>query len=230
MTVESMTDGEAGEASLLPGWTRAMVVTHLARNAESNARMIQGRLRGEERPQYPGRPDARAREIEAGRGKSAAAVANDLRAAAAELEAVYRAVSGDQWDLVVPAGVGPRPIRQRLLSRRLEVEVHHVDLGLGYDVTDWPVDFAEEELERTLRSAPQRRVGLAQTGRWQVGRRLLEVGNDVHVLEGGGSADGSVEGDARYLFAWLIGRTGTDYLEVGGDERVRQLPRWFPFP
>lgn len=225
-----MSNAQADEPSLLPGWTRAMLVTHLARNADSNARMIRARLRGEDQPQYPGGREQRAADIEAGRGRSAAQVAEDLHGAAAELMEAFQAISPEQWDLVVPAGVGPRPLRQRVRSRRLEVEVHHADLGLAYSVADWPMDFVEAELDRTVRTVPRRRIASAPYGRWAIGDWRIDIGDEVSVRRGVDGSDGAVGGDARYLFAWLIGRAGAEQLEITGDTRVADLPTWFPFP
>ena len=48
-----LTDEDAAAASLLPGWTVAMLVTHLARNADSHRGMFEGAAVGEPRQQYP---------------------------------------------------------------------------------------------------------------------------------------------------------------------------------
>jgi maleylpyruvate isomerase len=220
-TLAAMTDAEAAAPSRLPGWTRAMVATHVARNADSNAAMVAAALRGEERPQYPGGRAERAAGIEAGRGRTAASVRADCRAAAARWHEVMATVRDEQWSLTVPAGVGPRPVAQRVRSRLLEVEVHHADLGLAYTFRDWPLDFAEDQLERRVAGmggAP----GLP--GRWRVGGRVVEVA--------GGGAEGAVDGDPRGLLAWLLGRedVAAAGLVVTGDERVTALPEWWPFP
>jgi maleylpyruvate isomerase len=229
-TVDAMTDEQAASPSRLPGWDCAMVVTHLARNADSNAEMILAKLRGEERAQYADGPKGRASDIEMGRGRPASIIAADLRSAAGKLSAAFRAVEEDQWDLIVPAGIGPRPIRSRVRARRLEVEVHHADLGLGYGTKDWPDDFVGEELVRTIQAAPRRRSELAQAGSWRIGEWRLDVADEVTVTRGMMDADGAIDGEARDLFAWLMGRSGDEPLTVSGDSRVRQLPRWFPFP
>jgi maleylpyruvate isomerase len=209
LTVAGMTDADAAEPSRLPGWTRAMLVTHLARNASSNAAMVAAALRGESRPQYPGGPDQRAAEIEAGRGRPAVAVRDDLRTSAAAWAAVMATVS--DWDVVVLAGVGPRPVSQRVRSRLFEVEVHHADLGLGYTFRDWPEPFAARELDRAV----------------------ARLGDAASAVAGGVRGDGGeVRGDPRALLAWLLGReTVTSAgLAVTGDPKVADLPAKFPFP
>jgi maleylpyruvate isomerase len=39
------------------------------------------------------------------------------------------------------------------------VEIHHVDLGLGYSVADWPDDYVDRELAISLRLLPERLDG-----------------------------------------------------------------------
>ena len=232
-TVCAMSDAEAAQPSRLPGWTRAEVVTHLARNAESNSSMVAARLRGEQRPQYPGGRSQRAAGIEAGRGRTAAEVLHDLRATVVEWAWVMSTVGDGEWSWEVPAGVGPRPIAQRVRSRLFEVAVHHADLGLGYTFRDWPAAFVADQLDRTLASLADVRTDAAVAGRWGVGRWLVEVGESVVVTEGAAlAADGAVAGEDAALLAWLLGRESVDSagLAVSGDATVAALPEWFPFP
>ena len=71
------TDSWAGQPSLLPGWTRGHVLSHLARNADAMVRALAGTARGERIPMYDGE-DARAADIEAGAGRTAAELAADV--------------------------------------------------------------------------------------------------------------------------------------------------------
>ena len=60
-----------------------------------------------------------------------------------------------------------------VLTRWREVEVHHVDLGLGYEATDWPDDYVAGELPLALAGLPSR-LGdgaiRARTLAWLLGR------------------------------------------------------------
>jgi maleylpyruvate isomerase len=208
-TVARMTDADASEPSRLPGWTRAMVVTHLARNADSNATMVAAALRGERRRQYPGGPAERAAQIEAGRGRGAAEVLADLRAAAAEWAFVMAAVH--DWTIVVPAGVGDRPLSQRVESRLFEVEVHNADLDLGYGFRDWPAPWVAERLAWAVARV---------SGPWRIGPH--SVGDRV---------DGAVDGEPAALLAWLLGRETVESagLVVSGDPGVAALPAEHPY-
>jgi maleylpyruvate isomerase len=58
------------------------------------------------------------------------------------------------------------------LHRWREVEIHHVDLGLGYDAADWPDGYVDRELAISLRLMPER-LGAADQRRvlaWLLGR------------------------------------------------------------
>ena len=218
-TLATMTDEQAGEPSRLAGWTRAMVATHIARNAESNARMVDAALRGERRAQYPGGEEERSRGVEAGRGRTAAELLADNRAMNDLWLSVFERVT--DWTLEVQAGVGPRPLSQRVESRLLEVEVHHADLGLAYGFRDWPVEFAEHQVAR--RADWIRRAGDGHAGRWRVG---------PHTIDLGPGPEGAVDAEPQALLAWLMGRETalSAGLVVTGDERVASLPEEFPFP
>lgn len=64
--------------SLLPGWTRGHVLTHLARNADAHARRIAGALQGQDLGKYPGGALQRREEIEQGAARPAADILADL--------------------------------------------------------------------------------------------------------------------------------------------------------
>ena len=88
----------------------------------------------------------------------------------AAVEAALAAFPADAWDRLTRSVGGEEiPARAVVFSRWREVEVHHVDLGLGYRVADWPEDLVERWLpharEQFLGTADQRDL-LA----WLVGR------------------------------------------------------------
>ena len=55
-TADELTDDEVGEPCLLPGWSRAELLTHLARNADGTRGMVEAAARNEVAPMYPGGP------------------------------------------------------------------------------------------------------------------------------------------------------------------------------
>jgi maleylpyruvate isomerase len=152
-TLDALTDGLARRDSLLPGWTVGHVLTHIARQADSVVRRLDGASRDEIVDQYAGGSAGRAAEIEAGAGRPAAALVDDVRATAGAVEAVAASVPDQAWErLTRSVDGGLIPARSVFLSRTREVEVHHVDLGLGYTPRNWPDDFVRAELESGLAS------------------------------------------------------------------------------
>src|SRR5581483_10528514 len=77
-TLGRLDDGDEARASRLPDWTVGHVLTHLARNAESHIRILDGALTGEHLEQYPGGVDQRAADISAGAGRPAMQLVDDV--------------------------------------------------------------------------------------------------------------------------------------------------------
>ena len=145
--------------SLLPGWTRAHVVAHVARNADAMRNLLVGVRTGQDRPAYP---SAAAREagIEDGAGLRASELMSDLAGSAMALRTVARQLPDEGW--LVPVRIldsDPFPAGQLLTRRLVEVELHHCDLGAGYGPADWPAVFAAMELAEPMRSWRQDRLG-----------------------------------------------------------------------
>jgi maleylpyruvate isomerase len=78
-TAAAFTDDEVRQPSLLPGWTRGHVLTHVARNADGGTRLLTWARTGIPTPEYAS-PAARADEIEAGHGRPAGELLHDVRA------------------------------------------------------------------------------------------------------------------------------------------------------
>ena len=236
--VADLTDELAGGPSLLPGWTRAEVVTHLARNADANRRAAEGLLRGESVPKYPGGPAQRAAEISAGRGRRASELVADLARSVEWLHDTWSALPPEAWD---DAGADSDEARGTW-NRLQEVEVHHVDLDLGYRPAAWPLAFATQLLTRTVGSLGQRSLpelpppdatwvlwadDLQLAWALSVEAGALRVGT-VSDVE---APDALVRGAGRPLAAWLIGRLALDAsgLAVAGNRVLAVgLPGWFP--
>ena len=146
------------------------MLTHVARNADSVVRRLEGAAAGEVVDQYPGGAAGRERAIEEGASRPAAELVADVLRSNAEVEAALAAFPPDAWDRLTRSVGGEEvPARAVVFSRWREVEVHHVDLGLGYTPADWPDDLVELWLPRAkeqfLGTADQRDL-LA----WLVGR------------------------------------------------------------
>jgi maleylpyruvate isomerase len=151
-TVSALTDDDVRRPSLLPGWTRGHVLTHLARGADALRNLIEGRAA------YASQ-EARDAAIEAGAGRAVADLIEDVRATAAAFRESALAQSDDSWTRRVDVlGHGSFPASQILVRRLVEVELHHVDLDAGYRPSDWPTTFNQLELTEPMRTQRADRI------------------------------------------------------------------------
>lgn len=141
-------DGWMRGPSLLPGWSRGHVLTHLARNADSMTRAFEGAVRGEVVARYPGPPGTRDREIDAGADRSAADLVADVRHSQRRLDAAVDAMTADGWAGSWSRGGAEHPVAELPWLRWREVALHHLDLDLpGCGVDGWSDDFVASEAE-----------------------------------------------------------------------------------
>lgn len=143
-TIEPLTDEQARQPSLLPGWSVGHVLTHLARNADSVVRMVEAAQRGEVVFQYA--EGQREREIEEGAARAASDLVDDVRRTADAVARVWAATSDDVWATgMCKVRAGDCPINVVPLRRWREVELHHADLGLGFTYTDMSAAYVARE-------------------------------------------------------------------------------------
>jgi maleylpyruvate isomerase len=199
-----------GEPSLLPGWSRGHVLTHLARHADAMVNLFTWVHTGRRTPAYAS-PQARAEGIEAGAGRPLTEQLADLRNSADRLARAAHDLPADQWAVELPLEHGPQ-VAARLPWRRLrEVEVHHVDLVVGYTQADWPESFAH----RLLHEVADALDGL------DLSLRVDGLGHPMTLGAGGPVVSGS----AANLSAWLAGRSpGTGLTAESGS--LPELPEW----
>lgn len=187
--LEGLTDSDVARPSLLPGWTVGHVLTHLARNADSHVRMLEGAADGRAVEQYPGGRAAREAAIDAGAGRAAGVLVDDVRAASWRLEGLWATVPDHVWGGHAFAADGARRPCVRLpFHRWREVEVHQVDLGIGPTWDDWPDDYVARELPRVLASLPHRLPDPAARRRltaWLLDRAPTPGALDLGGWEGG---------------------------------------------
>jgi maleylpyruvate isomerase len=146
-SIANLTHEEVLRASRLPGWSVGHVLTHVARNADSVVRRLEGAAAGRVVDQYAGGAEGRARDIEAGSGRPAVELVADVLATNRAVEAALAAFPDEAWDRLTRSVSGSeQPARDVVFSRWREVEVHHVDLGLGYTPAQWPGELVERWL------------------------------------------------------------------------------------
>lgn len=135
--------------SLLDGWSRGHVLTHLARHADSVVRSLEGAARHEIVDRYSGPPGTRDREIEDGAGRSADELVADVVGTSVALDDAIASMPAGAWAGHCRGRCGEEPVASLPASRWREVVLHHTDLDLpGFGTADWPTSFVESEARR----------------------------------------------------------------------------------
>jgi len=212
-TAEAFDDGAVAAPSLLPGWTRGHVLTHLARQADAMTNLLTWARTGVETPAYPSMA-ARAAGIEAGAGRPPAVQIADLRETHERMADAAAAMPAEAWAFHIP---GRNQLAAAVPWVRLrEIEVHHVDLVAGYAPTDWTDAFALRLLREVVHDAQGNPPAMV----------LRPYGVD-HPLTIGESRDAPViGGPTRALAAWLTGRGDGAELTVAPDGELPTPHLW----
>ncbi|KAA1420009.1 maleylpyruvate isomerase family mycothiol-dependent enzyme [Mumia zhuanghuii] len=212
LALDALDDADMRAPSLLPGWTRGHVVTHLARNADALGNLFHWAETGEETPAYASR-DARDADIEAGAHRSADALLDDLTEASVRWIVTARRLPEEAWARVVTHRPGREiPGSWIPMLRAGEVILHHYDLALGYEPEQWPGGWVSLALHDAA-------GGLADRAGEPLALRAIDSGFGVG--DGGGR---TVSGTQADLLAWVTrGRVG-DSLTTTGD--LPELGPW----
>jgi maleylpyruvate isomerase len=218
----ALAEARMREPSLLPGWTRGHVLTHVARNADGLGHLLRWARTGVEVPMYASR-ESRSADIEAGAGRPGAELAADVEGTATAFAAEAASLPDEAWTAQVRMLTGPAFPAHGVLDRRLrEVEIHHVDLAAGYRPADWPEDFVTATLPEVAGSF----AGREDTPPCQLrpdGLSLwLQIGPERPAVP-----PVSVAGPPTELLAWMLGRGDGSGLRVPGDgATLPVLPPW----
>nr|WP_281257456.1 maleylpyruvate isomerase family mycothiol-dependent enzyme [Actinophytocola xinjiangensis] len=216
--VTSLDDRRMREPSLLPGWSRAHVVTHLARNADGLVNLLTWARTGVEHPIYASDADREA-DIEEGAGRLAQVLHEDLLASSERFAVACERLSDSQWSASVTAR-NPVPFPASAIPglRLFELWTHLVDLDVGFGFEDIPADL----LEVATTSAVARHLNRPEGP--SVHLRVIFPDGEERVwdLVGGGGTVHEVTGEAAEVIGWLTGRR--DGSTLRGE--VPDLPAW----
>lgn len=208
--VESLSDGDLRAASRLPGWSKAHVIGHVARNAEALTRLATWARTGVETPMYAD-PAQRAAEIEA----SAKCPPHELRRSVADtaerLDAELGRLEPDRWAAPVRSALGRSiPAAEVPWLRIREVWLHAADLGDDALLGDIPDDVVDLLLVDVCTSLSERDgcPGVA----------VVPTDRNAESWLGTGHRRAVARGAAAELLGWLTGRLARPDLP--------SLPRW----
>ncbi|MFJ9248624.1 maleylpyruvate isomerase family mycothiol-dependent enzyme [Streptomyces sp. NPDC101776] len=197
----ALDNASAAEPSRLPGWSRNHVLAHIARNADALVNVLEGR------PMYA-TASVRDADIERDAPRPVYVQLADVRESAAGFQAIGAAPA--DWSRRVELRNGVVDSASRIPFRRwVEVELHHVDLGIGYDLEDLPGDFTQREIDFLAERF---------TGHPEVSPTQLTDG--THAWSTGRAAEKpevTVTGSPVDLLGWLCGRRDGSGLTVDGD-------------
>ncbi|MFF3407694.1 maleylpyruvate isomerase family mycothiol-dependent enzyme [Streptomyces sp. NPDC002742] len=199
--VTKLDNAAVAEPSRLPGWSRGHVLAHLSRNADALVNVLEGR------PMYAS-ASTRDADIERDAPRPLDVQLADLRESAARFGET--GATPADWSRTVELRNGVTDSAARVPFRRwVEVDLHHVDLGIGYELEDLPEEFVTREIDFLAE-----RFG----GHKDVPSTGLDAG-DGQVWTTGGGAEGGpvvVQGSAADLLGWLCGRRDGTALTVHG--------------
>ncbi|OLZ68409.1 mycothiol maleylpyruvate isomerase [Streptomyces amritsarensis] len=206
--VAKLDNAALSEESHLPGWTRGHILAHLARNADALLNVFEGR------PMYES-GEARDADIARDAGRPLEEHLADLRDSAARFLA---ATEHDQdWSRTVELRGGVTDLASNVPFRRwVEVDLHHVDLNIGYELGDLPEEFTDREI-----------AFLADrwSGRPEVPATALAA-TDGRTWRTGSAGDPAVtvSGSPAALLAWLAGRGDKGASLTTGGGPLPELP------
>jgi maleylpyruvate isomerase len=196
----SLDNAAVAEPSRLPGWSRGHVLAHLARNADALVNVLEGR------PMYAS-AQARDVDIERDAPRPLDIQLADLRESAARFQAAG-AVPAD-WSRTVELRNQVTDTASAVPFRRwIEVELHHVDLGIGYELEDLSEEFTQREVDfLTKRFTGHPEVPPTHvtdgTRAWSTGRAA-------------GRPEVTVTGRRADILGWLAGRRDGSALSTEG--------------
>ncbi|MFE7899666.1 maleylpyruvate isomerase family mycothiol-dependent enzyme [Streptomyces sp. NPDC057424] len=199
--VGTLDNASVTEPSRLPGWSRGHVLAHLARNADALVNVLEGR------PMYVS-GETRDADIERDAPRALDDQLADLRESAARFQETGEAPA--DWSRTVELRNGVTDSASRVPFRRwAEVELHHVDLGIGYELEDLPAAFTEREIDFLA----DRFTGHPDvpSARLTDGTRAWTTGRDAQ-----GGPGVTVTGSPADLLGWLAGRRTGAALTVDG--------------
>jgi maleylpyruvate isomerase len=217
-----MGDDAIAAPSTLPNWSRAHVLSHVARNADAMVNLLDWARTGTPTPAYASRQQRDA-DIEAGAKRAPAEIRDDVVASSDRLAAVVREMPAQAWTAAVTSPKGNQmPASEVLWWRAREVWIHAVDLDAGASFADLPRPMLHElltDVAETFAARPDfPPLLLAPTDEprtWAVG----EGGR-------GGTDATEVRGPVAELATWLVGRSKGRNLRTAQGTRPKPLPAW----
>jgi maleylpyruvate isomerase len=232
-----MADAAFAAPSLLPGWSRAHVLTHVARNADAMINLLDWARTGVPTPAYAS-GEQRDREIETGAGRDPAAIRDDVLASSDRLAVAVRGMPAAAWSVRVGGAQHAIPASDVPWMRAREMWIHAVDLDVGASLSDAPgpmlvalLSDAADTMGASPQCPPLSLVAGDINRNWAVGRGTA---GDEHAELSSAAEHAGIEdlrrvevcGSAAGLALWLLGRSKGRDLRTGDGSPLPVPPRW----
>ncbi len=212
-----MGDDAFAAPSALPGWSRAHVLTHVARNADAMINLLTWARTGVRTPAYASR-EQRDADIEAGARRAAVEIRADVVDSSDRLAHVVRAMPESAWSAHVQNAQGRDLVATDIpWLRAREMWIHAVDLDVGASFADMPAPMVAALLTDVTATmgekpdCPALHLVAPDGAAWNVGDQAAAT---------------TVSGPAPALAAWLLGRSKGRDLRTASSGRLPALPRW----
>jgi maleylpyruvate isomerase len=216
--MQRMGDEAFRAPSALAGWSRAHVLSHIARNADAMINLLNWARTGAETPAYAGR-EQRDADIEAGARRSPAEIRADVVASSDRLADAVRAMPEKAWTATVRNVQGREiPATDIPWGRAREMWIHAVDLDVGASFDDLPGPMVRELITD---------VGATLAGAEGCPALVLTAVDQERTWTVGGRGPATeVRGSAAAIVGWLLGRERGRELRTGRGGPLPELPRW----
>ena len=211
-TASGLDDQSIRAPSLCEGWTRAHVLSHLARNADGLGNLVSWAITGTPVAMYES-PEARDTDITAGSTRGAQEILTDLTESAERFASAAPGLAGPPEHAEVEMRTGRRVLGEQLPTLRLlEVVFHHVDLFAGYTFADADPGFVRRAIDNAV-------------GRMKVSSQEPDVllSSDVGDTWSLGEGTQEITGTNAALLLWLTRGDGSG---VSGQGALPELPAW----
>lgn len=218
-----MGDDAFAAPSGVPGWSRAALLSHLARNADALVNLLTWARTGERTPAYLS-DDARAADIAEGARRTAAEVRADVIESSDRLADAVREMPDKAWSRTVEMRGRELEAREIAWLRAVETWVHAIDLDVGAEFSDLPGPLVHELIGQTV-------THLAATDAFAKVRNVVLVDRDEPERRWrlDPAADGAPElitASASEIASWLLGRTPGRRLRTADGRPLPTLPPW----
>jgi len=189
----------------LPGWSRAHVATHLAHHGLALAGMATSIAQNHEPVTW--RTMQTDADLNAGACRRALELQEALDQSSAALMDAFDAMDDTAWAVPIITSQGSLPASVLIVDRLNQVLIHHVDLNLGFDLTDISPDLTRMLVQWNLFRTTPRYAQIELT-------IVADEGFSASVGEGKAV---TVRGNETNILGWLTGRKDSSAV-LGAEE------------